>query len=342
MLNLLKVILMISTTFLFSALTIPFVKKVATHVNALDIPNERKVHKKPMPRLGGLAIYFAFLFGYMLFGQISVQMISVLIGSFIIVLTGMVDDIKPVDAKVKFLFQLLASMVVVFYGQILLKDISAFGIYINFGIFAYPITLLFILGCVNCMNFIDGLDGLAGGISSIFFITVGIITFIKGEFGLSFELTFLLLGATLGFLLHNFYPASIFMGDSGALFLGFIIAIITLLGFKNVMMSSIVVPLLILAIPILDTLFAIIRRKLKGQSVSVPDKFHVHHQLLSRNCSQRKTVLIIYLINILFSMASIFYILNNRELGYIIYGILVIIVVTFIFKTNIIFEQKKK
>jgi UDP-GlcNAc:undecaprenyl-phosphate GlcNAc-1-phosphate transferase len=200
--NLLKVILMISTTFLFSALTIPFVKKVAEHVNALDIPNERKVHKKPMPRLGGLAIYFAFLFGYMLFGQISVQMISVLIGSFIIVLTGMVDDIKPVDAKVKFLFQLLASMVVVFYGQILLKDISAFGIYINFGILAYPITLLFILGCVNCMNFIDGLDGLAGGISSIFFITVGIITFIRGEFGLSFELTFLLLGATLGFLLH--------------------------------------------------------------------------------------------------------------------------------------------
>lgn len=197
------------------------------------------------------------------------------------------------------------------------------------------------MACINCVNLIDGLDGLAAGISSIFFLTIGIITFIKGEFGLPYELTFILLGASLGFLAHNFYPASIFMGDSGSMFLGFIIAVITLLGFKNVMMSSIIIPLLILAIPILDTLFAIIRRSLKGESISKPDKFHIHHQLLKRNFSQRTTVLIIYAINILFSTASIVYVLKNRELGYIIYGLLLIIVVTFIMKTNVVVEHKR-
>ena len=337
----LDVIIMVATTFIVSLVSVPTVKKIAAHVGALDIPNERKVHKKPMPRMGGLAIYFAFLIGYILFGQISSKMISVLIGSFIILITGIIDDIKPIEAKVKMLGQILAALIVVFYGNIILKDISAFGLYLDFGIFSYPVTVIFIVACINCMNFIDGLDGLAAGISTIFFITVGIITFIRGEFGLPYELTFILLGATLGFLVHNFNPASIFMGDSGSMFLGFIIAVITLLGFKNVMMSSIVIPLLILAIPILDTLFAIIRRKLKGESVSKPDKFHIHHQLLKRNFSHRTTVLIIYAINLLFSCASIVYVLKNRELGYIIYGILLIIVVTFIMKTNVVIEHKK-
>ena len=277
----------------------------------------------------------------MLFGRISNEMISVLIGSFIVLITGIIDDIKPIDAKVKMLGQILAALVVVFYGNIVLKDIDAFGIYIDFGIFSYPVTIIFIVACINCMNFIDGLDGLAAGISSIFFITVGIITFIRGEFGLPYELTFILLGSSLGFLVHNFNPASIFMGDSGSMFLGFMISIITLLGFKNVMMSSIRIPFLILAIPILDTLFAIIRRKLKGESISKPDKFHIHHQLLKRNFSHRTTVLIIYATNLLFSFASIVYVLKNRELGYIIYGILLIIVVTFIMKTNVIIEHKK-
>ena len=339
--NAIDVTIMVITTFIVSLVSVPVVKKIAAHVGALDIPNERKVHKKPMPRMGGLAIYFAFLIGYILFGQISNKMISVLIGSFIILITGIIDDIKPIEAKTKMLGQILAALIVVFYGNIILKDISAFGFYLNFGVFAYPITVVFIVACINCMNFIDGLDGLAAGISSIFFITVGIITFIKGEFGLPYELTFILLGATLGFLVHNFNPASIFMGDSGSMFLGFIISVVTLLGFKNVMMSSIIIPLLILAIPILDTLFAIIRRKLKGESVSKPDKFHIHHQLLRRNFSHRTTVLIIYAINLLFSLASIVYVLKNRELGYIIYGILLIIVVTFIMKTNVIIEHKK-
>ena len=348
--NTVNTILMVGVTFIISLISVPIAKKIANHVGALDIPNERKVHKKPMPRMGGLAIYFAFLIGYILFGEISVKMISVLIGSFIILITGIIDDIKPIDAKVKLVGQILAALVVVFYGNIILKDISAFGLYLEFGIFAYPVTVLFIVACINCVNLIDGLDGLAAGISSIFFLTIGIITFIKGEFGLPYELTFILLGASLGFLAHNFYPASIFMGDSGSMFLGFIIAVITLLGFKNVMMSSIRfknsgrkverrTSFILLAKSAI--FFAIIRRSLKGESISKPDKFHIHHQLLKRNFSQRTTVLIIYAINILFSTASIVYVLKNRELGYIIYGLLLIIVVTFIMKTNVVVEHKR-
>ena len=156
-----RIIELVTIPFLVVALVIPFIKKVAEHVGAMDIPNNRKVHKKPIPRLGGLGIYFGFLVGYMLFGEATSIMNSVLIGSFLLILTGVVDDIKPLKPSAKFIGQLATALVVVFYGGILIKDISAFGIYINFGIFAYPLTIFFVLGCINCMNFIDGLVGLA-------------------------------------------------------------------------------------------------------------------------------------------------------------------------------------
>ncbi|MEG0021237.1 MAG: MraY family glycosyltransferase [Bacilli bacterium] len=331
---------MVLVTFISVVILIPLIKKIAIHVGALDIPNERKVHTKPMPRLGGLGIYLGFLLGYMIYGEPSALMNSILIGSFIIVLTGVVDDIKPLDAKFKFAGQLVAACVVVFYGNLVMHELTAFGFTLNFGILAYPITLFFILGCINCINLIDGLDGLAGGISSIYFLTIGIIAVIQNKLGLDCVLTFVMLGSTLGFLVYNFNPSSIFMGDSGSMFLGFIIAVIALLGFKNVTMTSLIIPLIILAIPILDTIFAIIRRILKGESISKPDKFHIHHQFLSRNFSQKETVLTIYLINILFAFASIVYFLKDRTLGYIIYFILMTIVIVFVIKTNVVFEHK--
>lgn len=335
-----KILIMVFSIFLFVAFMVPFVKKIAEHVGAMDIPNERKVHTKPMPRLGGLAIYFGFLLGYMLFGEHSLIMNAILIGSFIIVLTGVIDDIKPLTAATKFIGQLAAALIVVCYGNLLLRDVSAFGIYINFSWLSYPITVFFILGCINCMNLIDGLDGLAGGISAIYFLTIGIIAAIGGSTGLDFVLSFVMFGATLGFLVHNFYPASIFMGDSGSMFLGFIISVVALLGFKNVTMTALIIPLLVLAIPILDTLFAIIRRALKGQNIAKPDKFHIHHQLLNRNFSQRATVLIIYVVDLLFAFASIVYVLKDAMLGYIIYGILLVIVVAFVAKTNVVVDHE--
>ena len=334
-----RMFLIILTTFLFVAFLVPVVKKIAFHVGALDIPNSRKVHTKPMPRLGGLAIYFGFLFGYMLFGEPSQMMNSVLIGSAILIFTGIIDDIKPLRALYKLIGQILAASVVTFYGQVLLQDISAFGFYINFGILAYPITIFFIIACINCLNLIDGLDGLAAGISAIYYITIGIIATILGHLGPEVTLTFIMLGATLGFLVHNFHPASIFAGDSGSMFMGFMISIIALLGFKNITLTSFIIPILILAIPILDTLFAIIRRLLKGESISKPDKFHLHHQLLNKNFSHRDTVLIIYAIDALFAFASIVYVLRDRVLGYIIYTVLVVIVLIFVLKTNVIMDH---
>lgn len=340
--NITTILMMIFIPFVFVSLIIPFVKKIALHVGALDIPDKRKVHDKPMPRLGGLGIYFGFLLGYMIFGEHTPTMNSILIGSFILLVTGIIDDIKPLKASHKLIGQIIAALIVSIYGNLLLRDASFFGIYLNFGIWSYPITILFVLGCVNCMNLIDGLDGLATGISSIFFLTIGIIACCQGRIGLSVVLSFIMLGSSLGFLVHNFHPAKIFMGDSGSMFLGFIISVITLLGFKTIITSSIIIPLCILIVPILDTLCAIIRRKLKGESIGTPDKSHFHHQFLRRNCSVSVTVLIIYLITALFSAASIIWLLVDKFIGYIIYGILMFILMIFVFKTDIIFEHKNR
>lgn len=338
-----EIIYMIAIPFLFVLAIIPFIKKVAIHVNALDIPNGRKVHTEPMPRLGGLGIYMGFLLGYILFGTMSIRMNAILIGSFIIIVTGIVDDINPIPAKVKFLFQIIAASVVAFYGQILLSDLSAFGFYIDFGVLSYPITIIFIVSIINCINLIDGLDGLAAGLSSIYFMTIGIVIvhWLK-VFDLNAIITFIMLGSTLGFLCHNFHPAKIFMGDSGSMFLGYIIAVIALLGFKNVTLTTLLAPICLLAIPILDTSFAIIRRFINKKPIDEPDKEHLHHQLLNLKLSHRNTVLVIYFIDILFAVAMLVYMLGNKTLGIIMYALLFILVLIFIMKTNIIIDHSKK
>lgn len=339
---LLNISLITFSCFLLVALIVPIIKKIAIHVNAMDIPDKRKVHKKAIPRLGGLAIYIGFLFGYLFFMESNKIMDSILIGSFIILITGMIDDIKPLPAKYKIIGQLLAALIVVFYGDITLQNMSAFGIYIEFGIFSPIITIILILACINCMNLIDGLDGLAAGIGSIYFLTIGIITIFKLSNVLDYVLCFIMLGSCLGFLIHNFNPAKIFMGDSGSMFLGFIIGVIALLGFKNVTLTSFFIPFMVIAIPCLDTAFAIIRRALKKEKITEPDRFHIHHQLLNLNFSHKTTVIIILVIDLLFALASSIYVLVDNNLGYLIYCILLIIVFIFVINTNVIFDFKKE
>lgn len=337
------VLAMVFLPLIFNLIFIPVVKKIAIHVGALDIPNERKVHKEPIPRLGGLGIYFAFILGYIIFGKESIRMNSILIGSFIIIITGIIDDIKPIPASYKFLGQLAGASVIPLYGGIVLNEVSAFGLYLNFGFLTIPVTIIFIVAIINCMNLIDGLDGLSGGLASIYFLTIGIIALmLNNSNGLDIVLTFIMLGSTIGFLYYNFNPASIFAGDSGSMFLGYMIAIIALLGFKNVTLTSIIVPILLLSIPILDTFFAIVRRLVHHKPISMPDKNHTHHQLLKMKLSQRKTVLIIYLVDALFAVASIIYVLGDSKQGIIIYLILLVIVLVFIFKTDIIFDHSDK
>lgn len=339
--TLLETVKIVLTTFIFVVLITPYIKNIANHIGAVDIPDERKVHKNATARLGGLGIFFGFLFGYMLFGESSSLMNSILISSFVIVITGVIDDIKPLKPSTKLIGQLTAALIIVFYGRLLINDITMFGTKFMFGDLSIPLTIFFILGCINSINLIDGLDGLSSGISAIYFLTVGLIIIIQGLFELNYVLTFVMLGSTLGFLVYNFNPASIFMGDSGSMFLGLIISVIALLGFKNVTLTSFFVPLLLLAIPILDTSFAILRRSIKGEKISKPDKSHIHHQFLNNKFSVKETVLIIYAINLLFAIASIFMVLHEKKASYIIYIILFIIVMLFVLKTNVVVDKEK-
>lgn len=338
---LIEIVLITLITFVFTALIMPGMIKIAKHINAVDVPRDnRRVHTKPVPKLGGLGIFFGFLFGYMLFGVHSIQMNSILIGSFIIILTGIIDDINPIKPRYKLLGQICAACAVIFYGNIMLNEVTAFGQVFKFGLCGYPITLFFIIACINVINLIDGLDGLSGGITSIFLATMGIIAFVQGrQATLEITLIFIMLGATLGFLLHNFNPAKIFAGDTGSMFMGFIIAIVSLLGFKGAMFLSFMIPLAVLAIPILDTLFAIIRRMLKKQPIFEADKDHMHHQFLKMNFSQRQTVLIIYLINILFSAAAIFFTVGDSKKAAFIYLLLLVLAIWFILHTGILSQN---
>ena len=338
-----SIFLIILITFVSSLILVPFIKDIAIHINALDKPNKRKVHKKVMPRLGGLAIFLSFLVGYMLFAPLTTQMISILIGGFLIVLLGIIDDINPLKATTKLWGQIVVAIILVFFGNIFIKNISIFGMDIALGIWAYPISLFIIVACINSINLIDGLDGLAAGISSIYFITIIVISLLLGRTNnLGYILCLITLGSTLGFLKYNFYPAKIFMGDTGSMFLGFMIAIIALLGFKTATITSFMVPILILFIPIFDTLLAILRRLIKGESIGKPDKEHIHFQLLERTSSMRKTVLIIYAINILFGAVSVLYTIGLTDVAILLYILLMILAILFILKTNILFKKNKK
>lgn len=337
-----NIFIIVLVTFLSSIILVPIMKKMAIHVGALDKPNSRRVNKVAMPTLGGLAIFFSFMLGYMLYASRSIQMLSILMGSFILVIFGMVDCINPVKAKYRLVVQLVASAIIVFYGNIVLNEVTLFGHYFHFvEPLNYIITILFIMTITNAINFTDGLDGLASGISSIYFLTIAIISFIlKKSDGLDVILTLIMLGSTLGFLVYNFPPAIIYLGDTGSQFLGFIIAVIALLGYKTATFTSLIIPVLILAIPLLDVAFAILRRILKKESIGKPDKSHFHHQLLNMKFSTKGSLLIIYFIEILFAVASILYTLGDTTYAVILYVSLMIIFIFIVMTTDILFPKK--
>lgn len=333
------------TMLIFVWFITPYIKDVAFYIGAVDKPSKRKIHKKAMPRLGGLAIYFGFLLGCILFCPLYIEMIAILIGSFIIIITGIVDDITSIKPRVKLLAQIIAALIIVFYGNIVLdKIVLPFNISFHFSYLGYFLTVIYIIFVINSINLIDGLDGLAAGVSSIFFLTLSIIAGVKFGADSNFVLilSLIMLGSTLGFLIHNFHPAKIFMGDTGSLFLGFIIAVISLLGFKSTIFLSIIVPIVILAIPILDTICAFLRRVLSKKSFSTPDKEHIHHQLLKINNSQIKTVLTIYIISFIFSAIAIIYALWSEQIAVTLFGIMFIFIAIFVSKTNILGRKNKK
>lgn len=342
-----NVFVIVGVCFLASVFFVYMMKKVAIFLKVLDVPNDkRKIHKEPIPLLGGLGIFFAFLLGYMLFAPKDNLMLSILISSFLIMLLGLFDDMTksetPMPNKYKILVQLVVAAIVVFYGGLVLNQAKIFGLTLKFGIFAKPITMLIIVACINAINLIDGLDGLCAGISSIYFLTIAIIGFILNKFG-GFDviLSLMMLGCTLGYLVHNFPPAKIYQGDAGSTFIGLMIAVVCLLGFKTATLTSLIMPMLLLAIPIMDTLFAIIRRKLKGQSIDHADKEHLHHQFLKK-FDKKRSLLMIYLLSIIFSVTTIFYTLGHKVELIVCYVIILFIVLYLILKTDIIFERNKE
>ena len=339
-----NIIEIVVVTFLTSLLLVPVSKKLANHVGAMDIPNERKIHKVPIPRLGGLAVFGSFLLGYILYGEVTTQMLSILIGSFLIVLVGIFDDIKPIRALYKFIVQVIAALIVVIYGRVYFTEITFLGLKIELNLFmSYFLSTFFILAISNAINFIDGMDGLSSGVSSIYFLTIAIIALILNRLGgLDIVLSLIMLGATLGFLVYNFPPAKIFIGDSGSVFLGFIIAIIALLGYKVATITSLVIPITILAIPVFDTVFAILRRLIKHKSIAEADKEHFHHQLLKLKFSPRVSILIIYLVTIIFSVISILYVVGDSRDVIVLYLVAMLLVLFVVLKTDILYDHKKK
>ncbi|WP_423799686.1 glycosyltransferase family 4 protein [Neobacillus sp. SAB-20_R2A] len=312
--------------FICSILLTPLVKKLAFKIGATDKPNQRKVHQKIMPRLGGLAIYLSFIVGMLIMRPDAPYAIPIVLGSIIIVITGIADDVMELSAKIKFLAQIVAAAIVVIWGGVHLEFINLpFGGQIDFGYLSIPLTIFWIVGITNAINLIDGLDGLAAGVSSIALITISGMAIIMGD-GYVTTVASLVLASTLGFLIYNFHPAKIFMGDTGALFLGFMISVLSLLGFKNVTLISFIVPVIILGVPISDTFFAIIRRIVNKKPLSAPDKSHLHHCLLRLGFTHRQTVLIIYAMAAFFGLMAIIFSQAKLLGGFFLILVLLIVI----------------
>lgn len=289
--------------FVISIVVTPFVKKFAMFTGVISIPkDDRRVHKKPMPLLGGLSIYAAFLVTVFLKkGNITIWEWGVVLGATIIVIGGFLDDKYEIKPWQKLFFQIAAACCLIGFGdriKLLTNPFYNMNPYIDIDLWiSIPFTMIWIIGITNALNLIDGLDGLAAGVGLISTITIFIVALLNGRQEAMY-MTAILSGAILGFLPYNFNPASIFMGDTGSQLLGFLLAAISMEGaIKSATAFSIAVPILALGLPIYDTLFAMIRRKINGKPIMQADKGHLHHRLMDMGLSQKQAVIIMYLIS---------------------------------------------
>jgi len=307
----------------------PFAIYMARKLNVVDVPNERKVHTSATPRMGGVAIYGAFVLGALALGIYTRPVAALLIAGSLVMLVGWVDDVRGISPKVKLIGQVIASLVLIkggFYVQFITNPFTDGGL-ISLGIFTIPVTILWLTGISNAVNLIDGLDGLSAGVSAIAALTMTIVCFVQGQVQTA-ALAAVLAAAAFGFLRYNFHPARTFMGDCGSLFLGFILGALAIMGLsKGATIISIFIPLIIMGIPIFDTFFAIIRRIFLRKPIFEADKGHLHHSLLSLGLSHRQTVLAIYGISALMGLAAVLLALLTTAQAAVL--LLVIIIGTF-------------
>lgn len=301
-----RLVLSIFAAFLAAYLLTPVMMKVALRIGAVDKPNERKVHKGIITRIGGVAIFGGFMVGALLMQDLSIRAWGLLISGTMIMLLGLVDDIKGISPKVKLLGQIAAALVLVYFGvQVKFVTNPFTGGIISLGVLSIPVTVFWVTGMSNAVNLIDGLDGLAAGVSAIAAVTLAVVAWTQGQFEAVY-LALFLAAAALGFLRFNFHPAKLFMGDCGSLFLGFILGVLAVMGLsKGATIISLFIPIIILGIPILDTFFAIVRRFFNNKPIFQADKGHLHHRLLDMGLSHKQTVLVIYAITLLLGSSAV-------------------------------------
>ena len=306
----LKMLAALAVAAVVSFLTTPMVKSLAYKVGAIDVPKDnRRMHKTPIPRLGGLAIFIAFLLTVLIFADIDRPIRGILLGAVMIVVLGVLDDILTLKALPKLLVQIAAAAMAVYHGCVIQffsnPNVFSDATYISLGWLSVPVTIIWIVAITNAVNFIDGLDGLAVGVSAISTAALVVIALLVQEINIAVILI-ALFGACLGFIPYNMNPAKIFMGDTGSTFLGYILATLSVTGlFKLYAIISFAVPFLILGLPIFDICFAFLRRIAKGQNPMVADRGHVHHRLIDMGFSQKQAVAIVYMLTAILGLAAV-------------------------------------
>ena len=333
-----------------SAVIISFVmtppaRKLAIKVGALDVPKDpRKIHDKPMPYFGGLAIYISIMACMFVYMPHTSTNLHIMVGATIIVLTGVVDDMYDMPAKIKMLMQIIAAVIAIRGGvhiHFITNPLSDTGMSYLLSWLSYPITLVWLVGITNTINLIDGLDGLASGVASIAATT---LLFTASKMGYDFIVLqcAIIAGASLGFLPFNFNPAKIFMGDTGAMLLGYMLAVTSVLGMvKSVTVVALAVPIFALGLPIFDTAFAIIRRFINKKPIMQADKEHLHHRLMKHGLNQRQTVLILYFVSMMLGIVSVA-IADTEPLIGIIVATMVVVAMFYFAKVGGVFKKKEQ
>lgn len=306
----------------------PWVIRLARKLGAVDQPDQRKIHQRPMPRLGGLAVYLVFLAALLLTQPLTTPLLGLLLGATVIVLLGVWDDVRGASPRLKLAVQVLAALALIPFGFHVEFLTNPLGGIIYLGWWGIPLTVFWVVAVTNAVNLIDGLDGLAAGTALIASLTLAVVAFTLGNMAVV-AVTLILAGALVGFLRYNFHPARVFLGDTGSMFLGFTLATLAIMGLtKGATALSVIIPIVILGIPLTDTAFAVLRRYRNGRPIFYPDKGHLHHRLLGAGLTHRGAVLTMYGVNIVLGGSAVLLTILSTEQAVLLLFIVATLLIT--------------
>lgn len=324
---------------IISFIVAPIFIKLSYKFGFVDYPNHRKQHSKPMPFSGGISIFVSFVITLIIARPIEVEYMPIILGGGLIVLIGIIDDKYDLKPSIKFIGQLVVITIPVMFG-IVIDTINPFGITVDFGVFAIPFTYLWIAVIINAINLIDGLDGLASGVTIIALSSIAVIGILQNNIFVMM-ISVILIGSTLGVLYYNFYPAKLFLGDNGSMFLGYVLGVLSILGFKNITFFSILFPIIILGVPFIDIIFAAVRRYREGVSLTRADRGHLHHKLQYLGFTHRQSVILLYFMAALFAIASVILYLSTITGAVLICLLLILSVVIIVEATDLIGTNRR-